>query len=111
MSYFTISENIYLYSIHSFISSTIILFLISRAYIELTNVGIGVYLLISSYIFIIISLYYSLRRVYLNHESTDIIKIMWNKNSIILFISIWILFIFNIILIILNNLRIEISVY
>jgi len=103
MSYFTICENIYLYSIYCFLFSLIVLFNIVQASSEFTNLGIGFYLLLNSYIFTIFSLYYSLSKIYSNHTLENINKFIHNKNTTVLFLSVWFVFIFNIILLILSR--------
>jgi len=106
MIYFIFNENIYLYSFYAFIFSLIILFQIINGFISVGYLGIRVYIISSSYIFTIFSLYYSLSEIYTNYESKTIQEIMYHKNTIFIALSAWFILILNIFLIIISHVRI-----
>lgn len=113
MLYFILRDNIYLYSIWSFIFSIMVLSYISNAFMafENSNLRLGFYLLVGSYIFTILSLYYSLSEIYSRDiQLTNIRQLIYTKNAIILMLSAWIIFIFNILLIIVSHMRIDMTI-
>lgn len=111
VSYFIVTKNIYLSSLYGFLLSFTILFTLTQAAIEFNgiNLRLGFYLLLISYISVITSVYYAVSEVYKKYELKTR-KIIMQKCSRMPFLSFWAIFIFNIILIILAHMRIEITI-
>lgn len=105
MVYFIFDENIYLYVVYAFIFTLTMLFDIVIIFLDVGFMGLGFYLISISYIFTILSLYYALDKINNNYQLEDIQKILYHKNTIILALSAWFIFILNILLIIVSHVR------